>query len=57
MTKRALDRLADIEAADKWAEELTQKGTLGNLAVLRFMTVSVFFRSFCQSANRDSIVT
>jgi len=39
MTKRALDRLADIEAADKWAEELTQKGTHGNLAVLRFMTV------------------
>jgi len=38
MTKRALDRLADIEAADKWAEELTQKGTHGNLAVLRFMT-------------------
>eukprot|EP01087_Luapelamoeba_hula_P010649 TRINITY_DN2826_c0_g1_i1.p1 TRINITY_DN2826_c0_g1~~TRINITY_DN2826_c0_g1_i1.p1 ORF type:complete len:3055 (-),score=438.24 TRINITY_DN2826_c0_g1_i1:36-9200(-) len=38
MTQRSAERLADIEAADKWAEDLSQKGPLGSVAILRFMS-------------------
>jgi len=45
MTQRTAERLADIESADYWAEQLSQKGPLGSVAILKFMTVPFAFPS------------